>query len=122
MPQTMKLMTQLARAMRSGESPLTSAPTSVSAAARVASPKRVYRNSTVSTMPRAMIVAASQSRSTEMPTPSKVTWFWGKIGFTLMTAVPAWYCTTAVSRPMRPMDATALVTGRWLRSGRKISR
>ena len=28
----------------------------------------------------------------------------------------------AVSTPMSPMEATALATGRWLRSGRKTSR
>ena len=45
MPQTTKLMTQLTSAMRSGESPLTRAPTSVSADARVARPNRVKRKS-----------------------------------------------------------------------------
>ena len=102
MPQTTKLMIQLASAMRSGESPLTSAPTSVSADARVARPKRVKRNRTVSTIPRAMIVPASHRRSVEMPTPRTLMWFWGKIGLTLMTCVPTWYCTTAVSSAHEP--------------------
>ena len=60
MPETTKLMIQLTSAMRSGESPLTSAPTSVSADARVARPKRVKRNSSVSTMPMPMIVAGQE--------------------------------------------------------------
>ena len=72
MPQTTKLMIQLTSAMRSGESPLTSAPTSVSAEARVARPKRVKRKSTVRTMPRPMIVPASHSRSVEMSMPRKL--------------------------------------------------
>ena len=76
----MKLITQLTSAMRSGESPLTSAPTSVSAAALVASPKRVKRNSTVNTMPMTMIVPARKSRSTEMSAPRNETWFWGRSG------------------------------------------
>ena len=42
-PATAPLMAQLARAMFSGESPVTKAPTSDSAEARVASPKRVNR-------------------------------------------------------------------------------
>ena len=108
--------------MRSGESPLTSAPTSVSAEARVAKPKRVNRKTTVSTTPRPMMVAASRSRSTEMLMPRKLTWFWGKIGLTRSTCVPTWYVTMAVNTPIRPMEATALATGRWLRSGRKTSR
>ena len=40
---TAALIIQLAAAMRSGEMPLTKAPFSVSAAARVTSPKRVNR-------------------------------------------------------------------------------
>ena len=89
MPHTTKLMIQLTSAMRSGDSPLTSAPTSVSAEARVASPNRVKRKRTVSTIPMPMIVAASSNRSTEMSTPRKLMWFCGKIGFTRTTAVPA---------------------------------
>ena len=73
MPHTTKLMIQLTSAMRSGESPLTSAPTSVSADARVARPKRVNRKTTVSTIPRPMMVPASSSRSTEMLMPRKLT-------------------------------------------------
>ena len=71
MPETTKLMIQLTSAMRSGERPLTSAPTSVSAEARVARPKRVKRKITVSTMPRAMIVPANHKRSVEMLTPEE---------------------------------------------------
>ena len=82
MPHTTKLMIQLISATRSGESPLTSAPTSVSADARVARPKRVKRKRTVSTMPRPMMVAASSRRSSAMLTPRKLRWFWGKIGLT----------------------------------------
>ena len=89
MPHTTKLMIQLTSAMRSGESPLTSAPISVSAEARVANPNRVNRKRTVSTMPMPMIVAARSNRSTEMSTPRKLTWFCGKIGLTRTTAVPA---------------------------------
>ncbi len=87
-PQTTKLMIQLISAMRSGESPLTRAPTSVSAEARVASPNRVNRKTTVSTIPMPMMVAARSNRSTEMSAPRNLTWFWGKIGFTRTTAVP----------------------------------
>ena len=75
--------------MRSGESPLTSAPTSVSAEARVARPKRVKRKRTVRTIPRPMMVAANKRRSTEISTPKRLMWFWGKIGLTSMTAVPS---------------------------------
>ena len=90
MPETTKLMIQLTSAMRSGERPLTSAPTSVSAEARVARPKRVKRKITVSTMPRAMIVPASHRRSVEMLMPRNLTWFCGKIGLTRTTCVPTW--------------------------------
>ena len=90
MPETTKLMIQLTSAMRSGERPLTSAPTSVSADARVARPKRVKRKRTVRTMPRPMIVPASSRRSVETSTPSHLTWFCGKIGLTSTTWVPTW--------------------------------
>ncbi len=90
MPHTTKLMIQFTSAMRSGESPLTRAPTSVSADARVARPNRVKRKTTVSTTPRPMMVLASSRRSTEMSMPRKPRWFWGKIGLTRSTWVPTW--------------------------------
>ena len=43
MPATTALAIQLSNAIRSGETPLTIAPTCVSAAALVRSPKRVHR-------------------------------------------------------------------------------
>ena len=90
MPQTTKLMIQLTRAMRSGERPLTSAPTSVSADARVARPKRVKRNRTVSTIPMPMMVAASHSRSVEMSMPRKRDVVLGEDRVDQDDCVPTW--------------------------------
>lgn len=54
---------QLAYAMRSGDRPVTSAPVSVSAAARVARPNRVSRNAAISATVSATMIAANHSRS-----------------------------------------------------------
>ena len=64
-PATAALMTQFRAAMRSGEIPLTNAPFSDSAAARVWSPNRVNRNASASVTVAARTVAANHIRSPE---------------------------------------------------------
>ena len=91
MPVTTKPMTQLSSAMRSGQSPLTRAPTSVSAEARVARPKRVKRNNDGQHNAESDDRAGEQQAvRRDADTEEALTWFCGKIGLTRTTCVPTW--------------------------------
>ena len=69
------LSAQFTSAMRCGDRPVTNAPFSDSAAARVARPKRVNRNQSVSATAMRMMTAVNQSRSPGTRLPSiSYTW------------------------------------------------
>ena len=121
-PATMALIAQLASAMRSGEMPLTSAPVSVSDAARVAMPKWVKRYTAASASAMATMVIASQSRSVgTVRSPGRSVCPVGKIGATRICDVPTLWAISAVSNEATPSEATALATGVARRSGRKTT-
>ena len=115
---TAELIIQLTAAMRSGDSPLTYAPFSVSAAARVASPKRVKRNASASTKAMRRIVAANQSRSPGTRTSPNVYTLLGKMASTTIGVVPTRAAITCISTTITPNDATAFATDGAARSGR----
>ena len=69
MPQTTALSIQLAAAIRSGESPLSTAPRSLSATARVLSPNRVKRVSAQIPTATAITDTANHTRSWDTVAP-----------------------------------------------------
>jgi hypothetical protein len=115
------LSAQLTSAMRCGERPVTKAPFSDSAAARVARPKRVNRNHSVSTIDTTMMTAVNQSRSPGTRLPSMSYTWYGKIGVTETTDEPIPVASSAPITTMTPTEATAFAAAGAARSGRKIS-
>ena len=115
------LSAQFTSAMRCGERPVTKAPFSDSAAARVARPKRESRNQSPSAIESAMMIAADHSRSPGTRLPS--IWYVcaGKIGATVTADEPSCVASSACSTIMTPTEATAFAAAGAARSGRKIS-
>ena len=116
--------TQLMPARRSGEKPSTTAPLSFSAAARVARPKRVNRNSADSATVNAITSTATNSCSWVISSTQRSTRCFDTNvnGLTVRGVVAKRRMTIACSRSSSPTDATTLAScGAW-RSGRKISR
>ena len=119
---TAALIIQLAAATRSGAMRLTSAPFSVSAAARVCSPKRVKRKASVITIAMPRTAAANHTRSLEIRMEPRVQTFVGRIASTDTGAVPSRCDMSPVITTMTPIDATALATAGAARNGRNTTR
>ncbi len=122
MAATAALIIQFKAATRSGAMPLTSAPFSVSAAARVCRPKRVKRKATVMAIAMPSTAAANHTRSLEIRTVPRVQTFVGRIASTDTGAVPSRCDMSPVMTTITPIDATALATAGAARNGRNTTR
>jgi hypothetical protein len=120
-PPTAALIIQLAAASRSGAMPLTYAPFSFSAAARVRSPNPVNRNAAASAAARMTTVIANHTRSLDTRTSPIIQTVVGKMGFTVTGLIPRRCDMTPVSTIITPIDATARATAGAVRSGRNTS-
>jgi hypothetical protein len=121
-PATRALSVQLAAVTWSAAMPLTWAPFSLCATARLASPKRVNRPSAQTPTAIATTEAANHTLSLDAVTsPPRCHSPFGKIRSTGCGRVPSRWVITPAITTATPSEATALATGGAERSGRNTT-
>ena len=121
-PATTALIIQFNSATRSGDTPLTYAPTCVSATARVARPNLVYLNAAARARVRPTIVSARYARSASTTIDPSSHRPVGKMGRTLTVAVPSRMAMVPWMTTSTPSDAAARASSGASRRGRNTRR